>query len=747
MKLRRVILLAVIALGGCLLSQAQIARSGERPMEGGGLRTAELLQLPTYRAPHFDQDSARLEMERSSAELRAYLFAHTIEVGLDIIQGGDHTQWSDGTEVWRYRVRSQGAKSLGFFFDQWELPRGAYLYIYSTLDPTQCLGGFGWENNNERASLPIQPIFADDVVIELQAPKGSRPRLHLQELYHGVRTIDGLLRYKGPQVGSPQRLACTPEVACYPEFREVAQSVVVVITGSGAMGTGALVNNTSSNGRPLILTASHVVEANFRYGILSPQQLEEEAAKSVFFFNYQTPMCDSGIQPSATQSIAGAKMLGCHPFTDVALMELDAVPPTDYQVYYAGWNAQPNLEDAYANIHHPYGYSKRINLAFSPLNYTTYSDGSLPFGKNQHIRVPYWDLGTTAPGSSGSPLLDPQHRINGVLSGGESYCGHRSYDFFASLQRVWESEDTEARKIVAALDPSGAKATTCAGKGASKGGEQAPIRLTNMRIAPSNTRVIELLPQMDRAKLLGSDHGVQEIGESYRISADSKVYGVYVMLSGEAQSGDELVVNIYGNGGATRLSSQVLPLESLVTDPNKKGQQVPGAFKEIYLRLPSPVEVATDQVLCFAIPTATIPKGISVVHQQHSDLAANSAMWRVANEWQPYTKYQQNGGLTLWVDPVVSNATLKSPTLAEPRLKITPLNDQQMLLKINDPSGSTTYSLQAYSLLGEPIYSDRCEGGDFFVFPRNMFEGLGVVILRVSGDGWQESVKALFPKN
>ncbi len=350
MKLRRVILLAVIALGGCLLSQAQIARSGERPMEGGGLRTAELLQLPTYRAPHFDQDSARLEMERSSAELRAYLFAHTIEVGLDIIQGGDHTQWSDGTEVWRYRVRSQGAKSLGFFFDQWELPRGAYLYIYSTLDPTQCLGGFGWENNNERASLPIQPIFADDVVIELQAPKGSRPRLHLQELYHGVRTIDGLLRYKGPQVGSPQRLACTPEVACYPEFREVAQSVVVVITGSGAMGTGALVNNTSSNGRPLILTASHVVEANFRYGILSPQQLEEEAAKSVFFFNYQTPMCDSGIQPSATQSIAGAKMLGCHPFTDVALMELDAVPPTDYQVYYAGWNAQPNLEDAYAII-------------------------------------------------------------------------------------------------------------------------------------------------------------------------------------------------------------------------------------------------------------------------------------------------------------------------------------------------------------------------------------------------------------
>ncbi len=105
---------------------------------------------------------------------------------MDIIQDGEHTQWSDGTEVWRYRVRSQGAKSLGFFFDQWELPRGAYLYIYSTLDPTRCLGGFGWENNNERASLPIQPILADDVVIELQAPKGSRPRLLSIKMWQGV---------------------------------------------------------------------------------------------------------------------------------------------------------------------------------------------------------------------------------------------------------------------------------------------------------------------------------------------------------------------------------------------------------------------------------------------------------------------------------------------------------------------------------------------------------------------------------
>ena len=747
MNLRKLILLVVMALGITLLSQAQIARSGERPTEGGGLRTAELLQLPTFRAPQFDQDSARREMERGSAELRAYLFAQPLGVDLDIIQKGEHTQWSDGTEVWRYRIRSQGAKSLGFFFDQWELPRGAYLYIYSTLDPTYGIGGFGWENNSERGSLPIQPILGDDVVIELQAPKGSRPRLHLKELYHGVRSIEGLLRYAMPQAGSPQGLACTPEVACYPEYQDVARSVVVVVTGSGALGTGSLVNNTSGNGRPLILTAAHVIERSYNYGLLTQKEKEAEAERSIFFFNYQTPMCDSSIQPGRTQSVAGAKLLGCDATTDVALMELNVAPPADYQVYYAGWHVAPNLKEMHANIHHPWGYSKRINLAFSALSYTTYSGGNLPFGEMQHLKIPFWDLGTTAAGSSGSPLLDTQHRIIGVLSGGESYCDRRSIDFFASLQRVWQSNDLDARNVVAALDPTGSKATTCAGRGAVRGEDQAPQRLTNMRIPPSNSRVTELLPQMDRSKLLGTDHGVVEIGESYRMAAGSKLYGLYLMLSGEAQSGDKVQVTIYGNGGATRLSTEVLSLESLVLNSKEKKTQVPGAFREIYLRLSSPLEVTSDQVVYFSISTASIPQGVSVVHQKHSEPTANSTMWRVGSEWQPYTKYNRCGGLSLWIDPVVSHAMLKVPTLVEPRLKITPLNDEQMMLKINDLSDLASYTLRAYTLLGEPIYNDHCEGKDFFIFPRNMFEGFGVVILNVSGDGWSESIKALFPKN
>lgn len=741
-------LLICLLLGSCLVLEGQIVSGGDaRPTDSGGLRLGERLLLPIYWVPEFDQDSVRLGLERQSEGLRSYQFAHRVEVDLDVVSTGAHSTWTDGTEVWRYRIRSHGAKSLGFFFDQWELPRGAHLYVYSTLDPSHCLGGFGWENNNALGSLPIQPILSDDVVLELQAPKGSRPRLHLKEVYHGVRTIEGLLRYQQPQTGSPQSLSCTPEVACYPEYREVARSVMVVVTGTGYLGTGALVNNRSGNGRALVLTASHVIEANYSHGLLSPRELAEEAKRSVFFFNYQSPLCDASIQPGSTQSIAGATVVGCHPTTDVALLELSSIPPTDYQAYYAGWNAKPTLDQPHANIHHPYGYSKRINLALSPLSYTTYSGAGLPFGKNQHIKVPRWDLGTTAPGSSGSPLLDPEHRVNGVLSGGESYCDRRSYDFFASLERVWESDDAEARKIVAALDPTGSGATTCSGKGSARGEELSPVRLTNMRIAPSNDRVIELLPQMERAELVGSQQGVEAIGESYRMAAGSKVYGLYLMLSGEAQSGDKLEVTIYGDGGATRLASERLSLESLVLDPKEKKNLVAGAFKEVYLRLSTPLEVASEQVICFAIPTASLPQGISVVHQQHSELSANSAMWLVDHEWYPFSNYHEGKGLSLWLDPMVSQATLKAPTLEEPRIKITPLNDQQMLLKIHNPSGSNSYSLRAYTLLGEPIYSDQCVGGDFFIFPRNLFEGLGVVILHVSGDGWQESVKALFPKH
>lgn len=748
---RLIYITAALCIG--MVAQGQIVSSEAKRTDKGGLRTMELLQLPAFRAPAFDQDSARMAMEETSAELRTYAFAHTIETDIDIIGAGFHSAWSDGTQVWRYRVRSAGAKSLGFFFQDFELPQGAHLYIYSTADQKNMIGGFGAENNNSYHSLPVQPIMTDDVVIELQAPKGSRPKLRLTEIYHGVRSIDGLLRFDGPSVGNPSSLLCTPEVACYPEYKEIAKSVVIILTSQGGLGTGSLVNNTSNDGRPLILTASHVFADNFKNAPRDFKALAKNLSeRAIYFFNYQTPMCDGSVQPSQQQSVAGSKLIGFHQYTDVALVELSQKPPIDYNPYYAGWSKEVNLNAPHANIHHPRGFTKRINLALSPLTWSTFpgAPSNPPFGTDQHLCVGNWDLGTTQPGSSGSPLLNPQHQIIGVLSGGNSECSNNLSDYFGTLQKVWEasaSERQEAEKIIQALDPlQRGGITSCQAMGSSKGSTQAPVRLTHMYIPASNESLLEQLPQLDRSVLLGTTNGVSAVGESYRVPAGSKLYGLYLMLTGNTKATDQLELTVYGDGGAIKLPTQRVELKKMTNPSNNKDEKKAKQSQEVYVKFATPVELTSEELLVFGVNASSIPEEASLVHQQKSDTRENTMMWQVEGKWTPFTQYKGDVGVSLWIDPLISHADLKEPEVEEPRVKLTPLSGSEtMLLKLN---GKGPHQLKIYTLLGEPIYSDSTsDGADFMILPRNVLEGTGIVILRIEGDGWKESIKAYFPKN
>lgn len=734
-----------------MVAEAQIVTNEMRRTEGGELRTTQLLQLPTYRVPAFDLDSALMAMEERSAELRTYHFAHTVETDIDIIKEGTHTTWADGTEVWRYRVRSTGAKSLGFFFEDFELPQGALLYIYSTSDQENMIGGFGAENNNQHRSLPIQPILADDVVIELQSPRGSQPKLRLTELSHGVRSIEWLLRTTGPRAGTPASMSCIPEVACHPEYRDIAQSVVIILTSDGAIGTGSLVNNSAHDGRPLVLTASHVFAENFKHGPRDFKALAERLSeRAIFFFNFQTPMCDSSIQPSGLQSVANATLVGFHQHSDIALVELSQRPPVAYRAHYAGWSAEPNINEAHANIHHPYGYTKRINFTLSPLKWVTYpgAPNYPPFGADQHLMVRNWDIGSTQPGSSGSPLLDSQHKIIGVLSGGFSECHNTQSDYFAVLRQLWHANDgdkAEAEKIISALDPvSKGGNTSCVALGGDKGGATTPVRLTNMTIPPSNKSLLEQLPQLERSTLLGTGNGVTAVGESFRVPAGSHVYGVYLMLKGSVKSEEKLLLTIYGEGGSIKLPTREVSMD-MNLEKGKSFSEDPNRLQELFVSFDTPMEVVGEETLIIALETQSIPEGVSLVHQQKDDARANTMMWQVGGKWVPFTQQNSQTGVSLWIDPLVSHAQLKTPEVEEPRVKLLPhTNPDKMILKLN---GKGPYHLNVYTLLGEPVYSDSAAEANIMIIPRKALEGAGLLILKVEGDGWSESIKAYFPKN
>ena len=81
--------------------------------------------------------------------------------------------------------------------------------------------------------------------------------------------------------------------------------------------------------------------------------------------------------------------------TDFTLIELDDDVNPDFDPFYSGWNVDEVVFDTVFCVHHPNTEEKRISFDF---------DQTVPFTDDVFMRVENWEIGTTEPGSSGSPL-------------------------------------------------------------------------------------------------------------------------------------------------------------------------------------------------------------------------------------------------------------------------------------------------------------------------------------------------------
>lgn len=214
-------------------------------------------------------------------------------------------------------------------------------------------------------------------------------------------------------------------------------STCMIIYDGNYTCTGTLINNSSQDGRPLILTAAHCIE--------DPEQINS----IVVVFGRHYLLKDALIESEEWRSDFGANLLSFSYETDHALLELNQELPDWLMPRFLGWNGRETKNTITSSIHHPTFDFKELAHNRTPVEVATFNGINNSFS-NGHWRVNNWSFGSTLQGSSGAALLDSQLRIIGGLSG-STIRGDEEFDFYYRLDEALK----QSSDLVRYLDPDG----------------------------------------------------------------------------------------------------------------------------------------------------------------------------------------------------------------------------------------------------------------------------------------------------
>ena len=94
----------------------------------------------------------------------------------------------NGDRIWRILISSPGAISLNFIFDDFYMPKGGSLYLYSD-DKSDLLGAYTSVQNQDSGMLGTWLVYGEKVWLEYYEPAEviGEGRLHLSNITHGYR--------------------------------------------------------------------------------------------------------------------------------------------------------------------------------------------------------------------------------------------------------------------------------------------------------------------------------------------------------------------------------------------------------------------------------------------------------------------------------------------------------------------------------------------------------------------------------
>lgn len=390
--------------------------------------------------------------------------ARSFEVNLSMANSGIWTELANGDRIWRLNLKSNGALATCLFFDNFYLPEGSTLHVY-TPDHKTVSGSYTFADNQGNELFSTEFMNGEEEIIEYFEPSSAKGlgKLRIISLAHQYRML--------PMAEDCQvNVICSEGASWLDEKRGVVRILVKEGTNFGYC-SGSLINNTALDCKRYILTAFHC-------GVNSSAS---DLTQWKFYFNYEATQCTgqsdafgttSNVYTGCTKK-ADSDDNGGDTGSDFLLLQISASShPTWWtNVYWNGWNrANTAPPSGSISIHHPNGDNKKISKTTGTA--TSVSWGGVNSGTHWRIK---WGgttngWGVTEGGSSGGPLFNTSSQIIGTLTGGGSFCnsvqpnGQNQPDSYGKLFYHWNLDGTaNNHQLKPWLDPTNSDVTSLNG--------------------------------------------------------------------------------------------------------------------------------------------------------------------------------------------------------------------------------------------------------------------------------------------
>lgn len=402
---------------------------------------AALLKMPDVN----NQIELAQALENEAAGFDKMLrFGKELETQVLFSKKADVFVYPNGNVLRRLIIESPSALSINLILAEFHLSENALLHLVNPITGDY-IGAYTSFNNNEAKMLGTELLKGDKIVLEVFEPKEEayQSDFLIETVVHAFRGLDVLATESLNSSGD-----CNVDVNC-PEGQgwELQRNSVAMMVNGGGFCTGSLVHNTTGSIIPYFLTARHCG--------LNPSSW-------VFRFRWEAPAgqtscattSPSGDGPQ-TMNVNGGVRRAENGTSDFLLVELSTAPSPTWGVYYNGWDRSDGAIVANGmGIHHPDGDIKKLAIENQPLTQATINFNG---AQNRTWRIADWDVGVTEPGSSGSPLFDPNQRVIGVLSGGTAACSgtddNGAPDYYGRFGYAWDNGPDSSKRLRDWLDP------------------------------------------------------------------------------------------------------------------------------------------------------------------------------------------------------------------------------------------------------------------------------------------------------